>query len=153
MILNNLLLLSGKAFINIQFDIDKILDGDGIMISIIGYVIVFLSLVLLAFFISTMSHILIRKQSKRVVDSGKDEMNRDELSMTGEINAAISLALHMHFNEIHDFESTVLTIKKAPRPYSPWSSKIYGITINPREFHISKTSGRNRFRMRNPETK
>lgn len=48
------------------------------------------------------------------------------------VYAAISLALHLYQKEIHDFENTVITIKKAVRPYSPWSSKIYGIRQMPR---------------------
>mgnify|MGYP001233182152 CR=1 FL=1 len=155
MILNKFIFLifaASNGLNEIKFDVDTMLEGDGIMISVTGYIIVFVALVLLAFFISAMSNVLMKKQAKRVVASGKQAMNKDELSITGEINAAISLALHLHFNELHDYESHVLTIKKAPRPYSPWSSKLYGITTNPRDFHISKTSGKNRFRMRNPES-
>jgi len=47
--------------------------------------------------------------------------------ISGEVNAAIALALHMYITELHDHEETVLTIKKVARTYSPWSSKIYGL--------------------------
>jgi hypothetical protein len=47
--------------------------------------------------------------------------------MTGEINAAISMALYLYFEELHDEESDVVTIKKVSKRYSPWSSKIYGL--------------------------
>jgi hypothetical protein len=33
--------------------------------------------------------------------------------------------------EVHDFEDTVLTIKKVQKPYSPWSSKLYGLRQYP----------------------
>ena len=36
------------------------------------------------------------------------------------------MALHEHLNT-HDAESTVLTINKVKRAYSPWSSKIYSL--------------------------
>ena len=52
-------------------------------------------------------------------------------SDSGEVIAAIGLALRDHF-EAHDQESTVLTINKVRRSYSPWSSKIYGMRHNPR---------------------
>jgi Na+-transporting methylmalonyl-CoA/oxaloacetate decarboxylase gamma subunit len=52
--------------------------------------------------------------------------------VNAEIAAVISAALHLHANEVHDFESTVLTIKKVAKAYSPWSSKIYGLRKNPR---------------------
>lgn len=45
---------------------------------------------------------------------------------SGEEIAAITLALHEHFNQ-HDNESFLLTVKKMKRAYSPWSSKIYGL--------------------------
>lgn len=47
--------------------------------------------------------------------------------ITGEVNAAISMALYLYRSELHDHEETVLTIKKVARSYSPWSSKIYGL--------------------------
>ncbi|HSD63250.1 MAG TPA: hypothetical protein VLB50_05600, partial [Ignavibacteriaceae bacterium] len=53
------------------------------------------------------------------------------LSVSGEINAAISAALYLYFEEVHDTENTVLTIKKVQKNYSPWSSKIYGLSEYP----------------------
>ncbi len=50
-----------------------------------------------------------------------------ESDLTGEINAAIAAAIHLYRSELHDFEDTVLTMKKVSRTYSPWSSKIYGL--------------------------
>jgi hypothetical protein len=47
------------------------------------------------------------------------------------INAAIALALHQYVNELHDEESNIITIKNAPKQYSPWSSKIYGVMNQP----------------------
>lgn len=42
--------------------------------------------------------------------------------------AAIATALHLFFSDVHDNESNVITIKRIERRYSPWNSKIYGIT-------------------------
>lgn len=50
-----------------------------------------------------------------------------ESDLTGEVNAAIAAAIHLYRSELHDFEDTVLTMKKVSRTYSPWSSKIYGL--------------------------
>lgn len=50
-----------------------------------------------------------------------------EETISGEVNAAIVMALYYYKNELHDIENTVLTIKKVSRTYSPWSSKIYGM--------------------------
>lgn len=46
--------------------------------------------------------------------------------------AALSLALHLYFDEIHDNENMTLTINKVIKPYSPWSSKIYSLGQSPR---------------------
>ena len=45
----------------------------------------------------------------------------------GDINAAIAMALYLHFNEMHDQESNVITIQRVSKTYSPWSSKIYSM--------------------------
>ncbi|HOP00118.1 MAG TPA: OadG family protein [Bacteroidales bacterium] len=47
--------------------------------------------------------------------------------MSGEVNAAIAMALYLHLNELHDVESGVITIKRVSRNYSPWSSKLYNM--------------------------
>ncbi|NOU47952.1 MAG: lamin tail domain-containing protein [Bacteroidales bacterium] len=52
--------------------------------------------------------------------------------ISGEVNAAIAMALYLYHSELHDNEETVLTIKKVARNYSPWSSKIYGLNEPPR---------------------
>ena len=41
--------------------------------------------------------------------------------------AAIAMALHLYYSDVHDQDSHVITIKKVERRYSPWSAKIYGI--------------------------
>lgn len=56
----------------------------------------------------------------------------EEQELSGEVNAAIAMALYMYQNEMHDFENTVLTVKKVSRSYSPWSSKIYTLRKSPR---------------------
>jgi glutaconyl-CoA/methylmalonyl-CoA decarboxylase subunit delta len=43
---------------------------------------------------------------------------------------AIAMALHLFYDEVHDDESNVITIKRIERRYSPWSSKIYGVINN-----------------------
>ena len=50
---------------------------------------------------------------------------------SGEIFAAIAMAIHELNDEHHDFESSILTIKKAQRNYSPWNSKVLSLRQNP----------------------
>ena len=51
---------------------------------------------------------------------------------SGEINAAIAMALYLYTSELHDQENPVITMIKVSRTYSPWSSKIYGLRKSPR---------------------
>lgn len=60
----------------------------------------------------------------------KEIVNEGDAHDSGEVIAAISMALYQHLNA-HDTESTILTINKVKRAYSPWSSKIYGMRHTP----------------------
>jgi Na+-transporting methylmalonyl-CoA/oxaloacetate decarboxylase gamma subunit len=117
----------------IGFDPNKIIENDGLLISVVGYVVVFLALLMLYIFFSNLTRFLIYRQRKRLKGAGKEsDLQKEKLSMTGEVNAAISMALYLHFEELHDLENTVLTIKKVQKTYSPWSSKIYGLREYPK---------------------
>ena len=50
---------------------------------------------------------------------------------SGEIFAAIAMALHEYQDNVHDIEDTILTINKVKRNYSPWNSKIYTLRQTP----------------------
>ena len=68
------------------------------------------------------------KKHRHVVEDPINKNNPDQVAdLTGEVNAAIAAAIHLYRSELHDYEDTVLTIKKVSRTYSPWSSKIYGL--------------------------
>ena len=45
--------------------------------------------------------------------------------------AAIATALKLYRSALHDRESEVLTILSIKRAYSPWNSKIHGLTPLP----------------------
>ena len=53
------------------------------------------------------------------------ELGSGEVS--GEVIAAITMALHEAQGGEHDVEDTVLTISRVKRSYSPWNSRIYGL--------------------------
>jgi hypothetical protein len=57
----------------------------------------------------------------------KDLAEKNSLEMSGDVNAAISLAIYLCMSERHDEESGKITAKKLSKRYSPWSSKIYTI--------------------------
>ena len=53
---------------------------------------------------------------------------KNEGAIVGAEIAAIGMALKMYQDEMHDIESHVLTINRVAKAYSPWSSKIYGLS-------------------------
>ncbi len=55
-----------------------------------------------------------------------------KVSRADELNAVIASAIYLFTTHPHDSESTVLTIKRIEKIYSPWSSKIYGLRKSPR---------------------
>ncbi len=44
-----------------------------------------------------------------------------------QVAAAIALSLHLYMKQLHEYEKAVITFQKIMKPYSPWSSKIYGL--------------------------
>ena len=53
------------------------------------------------------------------------------MRVTDEEIAAIATALKIFNSDRHDRESDVLTIMSIKRAYSPWNSKIHGLTQMP----------------------
>jgi len=96
----------------------------------VGIGIVFLSLLLVyLFFRYVLTFILNFKLRSFARKKGIDpaEVDSARTMMSGEVNAAIAMALYSYFNELHDVESGVITIKRVSKNYSPWSSKLYSM--------------------------
>lgn len=96
----------------------------------VGIGIVFLSLLLVyLFFRYVLTFILNFKLRSFARRKGIDpaEVDTAHTMMTGEVNAAIAMAIYSYFNELHDVESGVITIKRVSKNYSPWSSKLYNM--------------------------
>ena len=73
-----------------------------------------------------------RKRKAHGVDELTAEDHHDELD-SGEVIAAISMALAEHTGQGHDIEDTILTIRKLRKAYSPWNSKIYNLRLTPEQ--------------------
>ncbi len=113
-------------------------DPHGFIMAMLGMGIVFTILILIYIIFSNTPKLftpafrqklkdLFRKKQKEIPIELKEETVAEEADLTGEVNAAIAAAIHLYRSELHDFEDTVLTMKKVSRTYSPWSSKIYGL--------------------------
>jgi len=68
----------------------------------------------------------------------EEPVKKDELGEMGKISAVIGVALNLYMDDVHDYEDTILTIQKVVRPYSPWSSKIYGLRQVPQVIKTRK---------------
>ena len=72
------------------------------------------------------------KKSKDVIINNKEPEKFDDVVLSGEVNAAIAMALNLFVSQTHDFENAIITLKKISKSYSPWNSKIYGLRNNPK---------------------
>ncbi len=98
-------------------------------ITFLGWAIVFVALVVLLIIFQNVPRLYNLSTERRLKKKGKlaPNENLDTNQISGQETAAIAMTLHLYFDELHDEESGVITIKRIKRRYSPWSSKIYGL--------------------------
>jgi glutaconyl-CoA/methylmalonyl-CoA decarboxylase subunit delta len=97
----------------------------------VGYIIVFASLCLLYLVFENLPVLLTlagKKQGKQknMPEEPKVQSNLPS-PVSGDEIAAISAAIFLFKEELHDEETAVITIRKITKKYSPWSSKIYNV--------------------------
>ncbi len=115
---------SGEEFVAI--------DPYGFGMTVISMTVVLSALVSLLLTFMIIFRFMNRKKRKKVSVSEEVKSAVKAPVVSGEVNAAIAMALYLYQNEMHDRENTVLTMKKVARTYSPWSSKIYTLRKTPR---------------------
>ena len=96
--------------------------SNALMIALIGLLLVFAMLVLMVF---------IMKAFGKVFTLHRQKAPAAKVHMSDEVVVAITTAIKLYKSAIHDSESEMLTINRIARTYSPWSSKIYGLTSMP----------------------
>ena len=99
----------------------------GVTVAIIGYLIVLAALVFMFLVYQLIPRALDLYTRAQLKKEGKKCANESTISHSGEVNAAISMAIYLYMTERHDKESGKITAKKLSKRYSPWSSKIYTI--------------------------
>ena len=106
-------------------------DRSGGVMAIIAMTVVFSALVLIFFVLKGFGMAMVRFQERKTAKPAEAAPAPPKRKPAGEQvqeeMAAIALALKMFQEEQHILESTVITINRASRVYSPWSSKIHGI--------------------------
>jgi hypothetical protein len=99
------------------------------IIIVSGIGVAFTALVLIYLFIKfvlpSVSETLAGLKTRKEIGSGTRPAKSQK--QEGGAIAAIAVVLYLHFSEMHDEESNVITIKRVSRTYSPWSSKLYSM--------------------------
>ena len=97
-------------------------------VTLMSMCIVLLALILLSLLFLFFGKLFAKNQSRKKSEAqGRQEVSEEDDHDSGEVIAAIAMALDEHFNSKHDLEDTVLTIRRMKRAYSPWNSKIYNM--------------------------
>lgn len=113
-------------------------DAAGVGMAIMAMSVVFCGLILLYLsfrIIGNISVKLAKRNAMRAhgITDKKEAKEKAIGAESGEVFAAIALALHEYQDNVHDIEDTILTINRVKRNYSPWSSKIYTLRQTPRK--------------------
>ena len=96
-------------------------------VALISICLVFLVLVLLVWVMKLFGYVFTRRQAAATANKSAvvpGQIHDEEI-------AAIATALKLYRSALHDRESEVLTILSIKRAYSPWNSKIHGLTPLP----------------------
>ncbi len=97
--------------------------------------------VFVLFALSAIAFLLLKQRSKQPLQITEQKSVKQEITTaeqlvkpdpSGEIHAAIAMALYLYRNELHDQENPVITMIRTSKTYSPWSSKIYHLRRLPR---------------------
>ncbi|MDR2912044.1 MAG: OadG family protein [Alistipes sp.] len=113
-------------------------DPAGVVMAIIAMSVVFSALLLIFFVLKGFGIMMVRLEERKnaapaaVATAAAPKLKSGSVGDKFEEEAAaIGLALRMYQEERHINETTVITINRASRVYSPWSSKIHGIPAMP----------------------
>ncbi len=110
-------------------------DSAGIGMTVTAMGVVFIALIILYLVFKQVGKTAVNLSRKRAMKASglSKEQAKEIASESGEIYAAIAMAIYEATEAVHDDENTVLTIKNVARNYSPWSSKIYSLRELPKK--------------------
>lgn len=108
-----------------------VLDPYGTGLTIISVTIVFVVLTALYLVFRSIGKVFQKdfklKRQKNKPQKPEIQLQNNDDEPSGEVCAAIAMALYYYNTENHDYENSILTIKKNINTYSPWNSKIHGL--------------------------
>lgn len=110
-------------------------DEIGIGMAITAMTVVFCGLILLYVSFKIVGNLAIKFSKRNAMKAHgiTDKKTAKEVlgKNSGEVYAAIAMAMHEYQEDVHDIEDMRLTINKVKRTYSPWSSKFYMLRETP----------------------
>ncbi len=121
---------------------DTILDNDphGVTVALISISVVLTALIVLATIIWGFSRVIVAiSKQTALLKIGKSSQKAQAQAplkpgeASGEILAAIAVAIKLNKEDMHDRESRVITLNTVARAYSPWSSKDHAMTKLPQQ--------------------
>jgi|APEBP8051072266_1049373.scaffolds.fasta_scaffold21136_2 sodium pump decarboxylase gamma subunit len=124
----------------IHFNIARVTDvdikgkGNSLVLSLVGMGVVFTSLFLLFVSFAFLSKMIKKRAQLKQQKANPAKAAELDKEVSIEIAAAIAMAISVHLGGSHDTENAILTIQRASRNYSPWSSKIYNLRHHPRNW-------------------
>lgn len=118
-------------------------DPHGFGLAIISISVVFIALIVIYLMLKLFGYATKQIAARNAAKSAPAEETKaavaatsteakDDDQITGEEAAAIAMALHMHFNSMHDEESEIITIDMPSAHYSPWAQKELTMKKTPR---------------------
>ncbi|MDR0619344.1 MAG: OadG family protein [Bacteroidales bacterium] len=109
-------------------------DPSGMVLLITSMITVFTALILLYIVFKVLGTYMIKRQNRKAhktaphaVPRVSKQVENTPGGISGDVYAAIAAAIYMHQSELHDEETTIITIENVSRKYTPWSSKLYGL--------------------------
>ncbi len=110
-----------------------VVDPSGSGMTFVAMSVVFLALILLSIVFTMLGKLMSGAFFKKKSAEGEQAVVASNGDMSGEVAAAIMMALDLYRKDQHDEQGhAVLTINRMSKVYSPWSSKIYSMRRMPR---------------------
>ena len=108
-------------------------DKSGIVMTLTAMSVVFSALVLIFLVLKAFTFLMNNEggKKKRAASAAAAPAAKKASMENEEVVAAIATALDLYRQDLHDREDMVITIQNVGRRYSPWSSKIHGLTALP----------------------
>lgn len=109
-------------------------DENGVVMAITAMGVVFLALVTIFLVFKIFGLAMVKRANRQAAKHGGEPVAGKQArdgGYSGEEVAAIGLALKLYQEDLHVKESTVITINRVSRMYSPWNSKLYGMNQLP----------------------